>query len=520
MTTTAPHRRVPVRTGPCRVVWLVTVVLAVLALGACTGDPAPPADPEPGLPDVSSMTTALWDETLSGAAPLDAAALARLNDPADAGLGDAAVGESAAGAARVASEVVVASVAGTDRDRFADVLTPGSGPWCTDAKVHAASPARLPQTPAGEFVLVQVVWSATCPFAPTAPSPSPGLFLSEVVLAETGDGWVPVLLPRWPATSGSALAAGDPRLSPLGCATAGSSARTEVALAWDEACQAASAEGVTLVATDGWRSADDQALRFAEAVAYFGSVEAASRHVAAPEDGACMSRHCAGAAIDVAAGDSFVWMTRQVGCADLDGTVTATSEPCPAGTSPVRNAARFGFAQPYADNPTHFEYVGPLAEASSCASSAASVPETIASVWRCRLVSSGLSDADTDRAVAQALAVSRCASGWDPAARAFGGRFATEPNPADGRTYPGVGLFLMSPDTTAAMLSGVAPFDLPPQQAASASAQADAAVRLWLSERDAGRWGWGPFVCASPGSEQNVLPDGDATVLPDWATSF
>lgn len=92
-----------------------------------------------------------------------------------------------------------------------------------------------------------------------------------------------------------------------------------------DATQAAAAEGVEVSLTSGWRSKGFQKRLFDEAVGTFGSVEVASQFVASPE----VSMHVAGRAVDVGPTAADGWM--------------------------IRNGARFGLCQIYANEIWHFE---------------------------------------------------------------------------------------------------------------------------------------------------------------------
>jgi hypothetical protein len=92
-----------------------------------------------------------------------------------------------------------------------------------------------------------------------------------------------------------------------------------------DATQAAAAEGIAVSLTSGWRSKGFQKRLFDEAVGTFGSVDIASQFVASPE----VSMHVAGKAVDVGPTAADDWM--------------------------IRNGARFGLCQIYANEIWHFE---------------------------------------------------------------------------------------------------------------------------------------------------------------------
>jgi hypothetical protein len=96
---------------------------------------------------------------------------------------------------------------------------------------------------------------------------------------------------------------------------------------FDEAAQAAAAEGVELRITSGWRSADEQRSLIAEAVATYGSAAEAHRYVLPPE----RSAHVQGLAIDVGPPAGAAWLDE--------------------------HGAAFGLCRTYANEAWHFEPV-------------------------------------------------------------------------------------------------------------------------------------------------------------------
>lgn len=92
-----------------------------------------------------------------------------------------------------------------------------------------------------------------------------------------------------------------------------------------DAAQAADTEGVAVRLTSGWRSKGFQRRLFDEAVATYGSVDVASQFVASPD----VSMHVLGRAVDVGPTNADDWM--------------------------IRNGARFGLCQIYANEIWHFE---------------------------------------------------------------------------------------------------------------------------------------------------------------------
>ena len=87
----------------------------------------------------------------------------------------------------------------------------------------------------------------------------------------------------------------------------------------------ASDHGIQLRVTSGWRSAEDQAQLFRDAVAEYGSEAEAARWVATPET----SAHVSGDAIDVGPADAAAWLSE--------------------------HGAEYGLCQIYGNEPWHYE---------------------------------------------------------------------------------------------------------------------------------------------------------------------
>ncbi|MGI9123695.1 MAG: M15 family metallopeptidase [Mycobacterium sp.] len=92
-----------------------------------------------------------------------------------------------------------------------------------------------------------------------------------------------------------------------------------------QATNAAAAEGITMTITSGWRSPEFQQQLLDDAVATYGSFDAARQYVQTPQ----RSRHVLGQAVDMGGPGADPWLSV--------------------------NGARFGLCQIYANEPWHFE---------------------------------------------------------------------------------------------------------------------------------------------------------------------
>jgi hypothetical protein len=275
-------------------------------------------------------------------------------------------------------------------------------------------------------------------------------------------------------------------------------------------CAAAAKDGVVLQVVSGWRSVAEQQERFEGAVEFYGSRDEARRHVAVSEREACASRHCAGEALDVEMDNAAAsWLRQVVACRRIDGSIVEVGS-CRQDERAVVRLEKYGFAEPLATSPGHLEYTMALNELSgdACADSpSAQVPTLIVEVFKCSTRELGVVPADLLR---QALVVAECSSKWNPAARMFDGRYANVTHPDSGRFYAGVGLFGLTPRQVSKLVAG--------GEANDAWQHTLAAARLYVAEVQAGRNGWGPFVCGS----------GDAAVTsviapaawPSWMTLY
>lgn len=98
-----------------------------------------------------------------------------------------------------------------------------------------------------------------------------------------------------------------------------------------QATTAASADGVSITVTSGWRSPEFQQWLLDDAVAAYGGLAAARRFVQTPEQ----SQHVLGRAVDLGGPGADQWLSG--------------------------NAARFGLCRIYANEPWHFELADPVA---------------------------------------------------------------------------------------------------------------------------------------------------------------
>jgi D-alanyl-D-alanine carboxypeptidase len=148
------------------------------------------------------------------------------------------------------------------------------------------------------------------PVSTTEPTSPPASFTIGPAATDTYSGWIPDGQTLSPFdVSNPALAQLDPPLLN----------------AIQDAARAATAQGVDLRLTSGWRSKGFQQRLFDEAVGKYGSVDIARQFVASPD----VSKHVVGQAVDVAPVDADYWL--------------------------IRNGAQFGLCQIYANELWHFE---------------------------------------------------------------------------------------------------------------------------------------------------------------------
>lgn len=309
-------------------------------------------------------------------------------------------------------------------------------------------------------------------------------------------------------------------------------ARILAADAWEVMCEAARADGVRLPVTSAFRDPQHQARLFRSAVSRYGSEQAARRWVAFSDGQTCHSRHCAGVAIDVAlgsgaAGAAHRWMHEVMGCADGAGMVDLGRTSCGSGERQVKRVQLYGFVLPMDWEPWHIELGIPEGRVAggtdgNCTPAASlSVPEMIGAIWRCRLDEAGITGAERDRIVAEALTVARCESNWNTNVVVFGGRYTHAPHPQTGLRYTAAGVFQFIDSSANAWIDGGYGNVHDP------AANIDGAARYFIAERRAGRPGngWGPWACAMVNdgfATRSVLPGypGGPARLPDWAWQY
>lgn len=103
---------------------------------------------------------------------------------------------------------------------------------------------------------------------------------------------------------------------------------------------------------------------------------------------------------------------------------------------------------------------------------------------------SGLGYETPASVVDEALAVAQCTSNLDPGFVAHGGKYLEQPHPLTGDVDTRTGIFGLSAAVAARWIPS-------PYTGSMATANIDAAARIYLDERSWGRWGWAPFACAA-----------------------
>jgi len=506
----------------------VTVLLAAILLA--TGDLRLdlPDRVQQGPPSPWEVTSEAWVAAVGGDQQLTEDSYTQLEAVTDPALGPQATAQ----VRRVAGDLAVATLTGAGQEQFPGYWPPKPAtgakpaPRCSKVTVRAVAPIVLPTAgnAAGvtRYAKALVLYTGTCGQAKYTVA-SPG---SEYLyLAQTEQGWVPVRPWDIPSARGGAdvgAAGGEPapwELAQFGPCAADHQvlrARILVVSAFEQMCADAASEGVTLTLRSAYLTRAEQAARFAQAVAQYGSEAEARKWVAYADEEVCTSRHCTGLAVNLTpTSAAMTWLEKVVGC--HDGHSVTPAATCPQGTTPVRRMHQYGFTAPLPTSPGYLEFAMPgeagagQATPADCDPAGQPVPAMVAAIFRCRLGQEGVVGPEQDQVVAEALVVSRCESGWNAAAAAFGGRYASQPNPADGRRYTHAGVFMLTAELAEA---GWAPADR-----TDPVANINAAASLWLATR-----GWEQFGCAT-GTEGGfeagpVLPRYGGPDLPDWAWRY
>jgi len=451
-----------------------------------------PVDPYSGV-DPITYTDPQWGVVLSGEHAFTKATYTALSQ-VPSGLSDA----DAQALARASALVVRAEL--TSPGSIPPLASPRpagarpAGPRCAGRPtVLAASPVAVAGT---SWVKSLVAYSGRCD-GRTSTLGSPAF--DYVYFTRGADRrWTPVW--SWQLRSPLRtrpvdLSALPGSLVDLPCSTGRVRVRPAVAVSFGAMCRAARADGVSLVATDGWRSRQDQKSRFDQALDFYRTPDAARAHVAYADADVCLSRHCQGLAVGVTpSNQAGTWLGATVACASASKVSRALT--CPVGQVSITRAETFGFTRPAANLPGYLEYVLPAGLGSGgrvepdCVPYGMSAPMVVAAVFRCRLAATGLDPQVTGDVVAQAEVVSRCASNWSAATSGVFGLPATM------------------------VSSGWVQGEL-----ADPVASANAAASLWLAEH-----GWSFSAC---GTGQGRVARGAVPLsayrsgrLPSWARSW
>jgi hypothetical protein len=133
-----------------------------------------------------------------------------------------------------------------------------------------------------------------------------------------------------------------------------------------------------------------------------------------------------------------------------------------------------------------------------CTPGGVPVPNRVSLVFRCRALEAGLGLQEAERLSKEAYLVAQCSSKFESGFASFEGRFRQTPNPSTGFTDDRVGIFGLSGEIAARWL-------MAGESLYSATANIDAAARIYVEERSWGRWGWDLFACAT-GSDGLTKP--------------
>lgn len=530
---------------PARTLSLLAGVIAgSLVLGACGSPGAGPSGSGPSavIATPAQYAAPSWRTLLGGDQPRTSATWSALSAARNSDLPR----HDDLEAATLAREVLRAELTGVGMGHWPAYFPKGAtSPYgrCRHLRVlatsaqnlpvdpHASAPSNLaPAVSPDAFAKVLVVWQASCtrpPYDPRAVGkrvePPAVSYLYE---ERTAHGYVPIQEWQVPGavTNGTASVAATPPSYDLTTLSSCGSPKNatkqvliEVADAWDALCNAAARRGVDLVVTSALRSPAEQAALFRRAVSFYGSTAEAKHWVAYANATSCTSEHCAGTAIDVSPTKAALgFLDAIVGCKAPNGKIHLGPTACAKTSAPVLRLQRYGFVSPLPYEPWYLAFALPLAGDPSSGAAACSppssdpIPAMVAAIFACRLSTAGRSPKTVREAIAEAEVVSRCESGWNSAAKAFGGRYQSAPDPANGRVYSQAGVFMLSKAEANAYVPGGYANDLNPID------NINGAAAIYLSDS-----GWGAFGCAtgrSSGFDSGpVLPAYGGPALPGWA---
>lgn len=492
------------------VVLLVIVLAAVLATrgGGRTAD-------EVSL-DPTTWFAPQWSELLGGDAPtkqaqtFDTAALAQATDlpPRHVPAVSTLMGDLAFAAASGSDRILFGAYFARNHGRIGQPTIPG-GEFCRDVSVLAVSSFTLPLSPSGSFVKSLVAWTGTCPYPPSSlfGGGSTPLYVNFLYAARVDaipyevqqlpyGGWVPLHPTELPNTRMSPGIVSTPSdewevRNLATCSRPNVAVRIEVAVAFEALCQ--ETNGLPLLAINGLRTPEEQSELFKRAVSSYGSERAARARVAYSDGAVCESMHCAGEAIDVAPDEGVLkWLQAEVACLTPSGVSAA---PCGPGVRSVSRLERYGFITPHANQPYHIEFALGTLDADAdlygdCTPGGVPLRERIVAVFTCRIMEAGLGYSTPSNVIDAALAVAQCTSNFDPGFVAHGGKYVERAHPRTGNVDTRAGIFGLSADVATRWIA-------PPYAVSTATANIDAAARIYIDERSWGRWGWGQFACAT-----------------------
>jgi len=421
--------------------------------------------------------------------------------------------------AATAAQIMEAAVTSHNRDRWVSFFVGVPATHCDDYRTVAAIAAELPYNTERAYWKVLVFWDTNCDLPTRLPLLSP--YRSSTLYFEVGDNAVrPVWYKHLPLAQ-TGMGSHNPVAAPETweldypdqCGTPKVLMLVELAALMNILCEDAGAAGISIKLLDGLRTTTEQQARFERATKYYGGVEQALKWVTPATETQCWSKHCAGTAVDIQPDpDVLAWLNETVGCLD-NGTFSAQL-PCPSETIPVSRLSTYGLTNPVRNSPNHLELAIPLESdlASDCDPNRnKTVPQLIVTIWGCGLRTQGFSENDVVTIVTEALLVANCASGFNPAAVAFNGKYFESPHPQTGQLETGQGLFQL--DTGA--IDKYLPETLEPLDPA---ANIETAFRMWLDHETFGVSGWSGFMCGDPKLRpfQDVIEVVAQQEVPEW----